>query len=149
MKQFTIEFADIVVALRIGTGLSSPPREASFDLQVLSYRDWESGVPDPADQPAAERGLSILEATKDGTQITPIYDEMRELADEHLTRPVTFTIDTYEDGTFRIRAEHHIPPDGEETLYYHSEDQTIRYAVVLDGAIKDEKIIAEGPSLRD
>jgi hypothetical protein len=145
MRQFTFEFADIVVALRVGVELSEPPRTVAVDLQVSSYRGWESGVPDPADQPADERGVSIPEATTEGSVITIIYDRMRELADEHLTRPVTFTIDTYEDGTFRIQAKHHIPPDGEETLYYHSEKETVRYAVMVNGGMKDEKIIAELP----
>jgi len=39
--------------------------------------------------------------------------------------------------------KHHIPPDGEETLYYHSDDQTVRYAVQLEGGLKEERVFAD------
>jgi len=57
--------------------------------------------------------------------------------------PASLTVDTYEDDTVRIQAKHHIPPDGEEILYYHSDDQTVRYAVQLEGGLKEERVVAD------
>jgi hypothetical protein len=143
MRVYTVDVADIVVTLCLDAKLAAPPKLVALDVRVSSYRGRESGVPDPADQPTPEQNRSIPETTPDGTRLAPIYDRVRELADVHLIRPVTITVDTYEDDTVRIQAKHHIPPDGEEILYYHSDDQTVRYAVQLEGGLKEERVVAE------
>lgn len=58
-----------------------------------------------------------------------IYDDLLELADAHIDRPRSATIDTWEDGTFRIRIYHQRHPDTRESLYYHSEEGVVRYGV--------------------
>lgn len=75
------------------------------------------------------------------TEVVDVYDRMVELADEHLTRPVTAKINTWEDGTFRIRVFHQRRPDVRETLYYHSEEGTVRYGVEGDDELKDERVV--------
>ena len=66
-----------------------------------------------------------------------IYDEVLDLVDGHLQRPVTATIDTYEDGTFRIQIYHHVPPDTREALYYHSAEGTVFYGVEDGDELKE------------
>jgi hypothetical protein len=143
MPRYTVDVADIVVSVRVDMKLAAPPKLVSFDLAISSYRDHDTGVPDPAAESTPRDTRPIPETTPDDTRLTPVYERLQVLADEHLTRPVTFTIDTYEDETFRIQAKHHIPPDGEEILYYHSDDQTVRYAVQLEGGLKEERVVAD------
>lgn len=76
-------------------------------------------------------------------EISPIYDRLLELAGEHLARPVTATVDTWEDGTFRIRVFHHYAgTDNRETLYYHSAEGAVRYGVEGDDTLTDERVVA-------
>jgi len=73
-----------------------------------------------------------------------VYDQMLELAAEHLTEPVTARVDTFEDGTFRITVYHHLAGAGErEVLYYHTErsDCQVKYGIESDEEIKQEEII--------
>jgi len=58
-----------------------------------------------------------------------IYDELLTLAAEHVDRPHSATIDTWEDGTFRIRIYHQRSPDIQESLYYHSAEGVVRHGV--------------------
>jgi hypothetical protein len=67
---------------------------------------------------------------------TGVYAELHELADDYLDRPITATIDTFEDGTFRVQVYHHISPDGREALYYHSEEGEILYGVEASDELK-------------
>lgn len=70
------------------------------------------------------------------------YDELLDLASDHLTEPVSATIDTWEDGEFRIRVYHQIPPDEREVLYYHSSEPEVRYAIQSDDSIRGERVVA-------
>jgi len=73
-----------------------------------------------------------------------VYDRMLDLADEHLPTPISATIDTWEDGEFRIKLYHHIPTDTEEVLYYHSAEQTVRYAIqdLEAETLTNERVVA-------
>lgn len=78
-----------------------------------------------------------------GKDFNGIYQQMLDLAGEHLNEPVTATIDTWEDGTFRVRVFHHIPASNErEVLYYHSEEGVIRYGVESDDELKSERVVS-------
>jgi dsDNA-binding SOS-regulon protein len=73
-----------------------------------------------------------------------VYDQMLELADEHLTEPLSAKISTFEDGTFRITVYHHFAGAGErEVLYYHTErsDCQVIYGIESDEEIRDEHVI--------
>lgn len=83
----------------------------------------------------------VADALPDATAFASIYAELLELAEEHLTRPVSTTIDTWEDGTFRIRVYHHIPPESQETLYYHSAEGEVRYGIETPDELKDERVV--------
>lgn len=74
-----------------------------------------------------------------------VYNEMVALADEHLTRPFTATVDAWEDGEIRIRVYHVVAgdPDHKEQLYYHSDGGEIRYAITDGDEIKDERVVRE------
>jgi hypothetical protein len=86
-----------------------------------------------------------LEAVDDAVDI---YETLVELADEHLQRPVTTTVDTWEDGTFRIRVYHQRSPEVRETLYYHSAEGKVWYGVEAGETLRDDEVITtiEPPS---
>lgn len=88
------------------------------------------------------------EVLADIDQLTDVYDEMVELADEHLQRPVSTTLDTWEDGTFRIRIYHQIAPEKRESLYYNSDEGEVHYGVEAADELKDHRVIktVEPPS---
>lgn len=84
----------------------------------------------------------------DAAAFADVYDELLELAEEHLTRPVTATVRTYEDGTIRILVYHHRPAQQErEVLYYHTErsDGAVEYAIEdrANEELRAERTIAE------
>lgn len=89
---------------------------------------------DDADAPPAD----VLPAL---SEVVDIYEQIVELANDHLSRPITVKINTWEDGTFRIRAFHQRRSNVRETLYYHSDEGVIRYGVEGDDELKDEQII--------
>lgn len=76
------------------------------------------------------------------TEVVDVYDELVELADDHLQRPVSTKINTWEDGTFRIRVFHQRRPDVRETLYYHSDEGEILYGVEGDEELKEMRVIS-------
>jgi hypothetical protein len=75
------------------------------------------------------------------TEMVDVYEAMVELSEEHLHRPVTVNINTWEDGTFRIRVFHQRRPTIRETLYYHSEEGVVRYGVEADDELNDEHVL--------
>mgnify|MGYP000601519195 CR=1 FL=1 len=72
-----------------------------------------------------------------------VYDQLLELADEHLTEPVSAKVDAWEDGTYRVLVYHHIPPDQREGLYFHSDEGVVRYGIEdnSEGELKNERVI--------
>jgi len=72
-----------------------------------------------------------------------IYERMLDLTPEHLDSPVSTTIDAWVDGTYQIKIYHHIVNDDRELLYYHSEDGVIKYGLIGDDELVEERVIAE------
>lgn len=71
----------------------------------------------------------------------PVYHEMLELVPEHLSRPVSVSIKAWEDGTFRIMVFHQIATDRREALYYHSDEDVIRYGIEDGNELEDERVV--------
>ncbi|MEF8782068.1 MAG: hypothetical protein V5A39_03855 [Haloarculaceae archaeon] len=63
---------------------------------------------------------------------------MLELAADHLSSPISVTVDTWEDGTYRIQA-YHCRPDEREVLYYHSDEGVVRYGVEAGDDLKCDR----------
>lgn len=78
-----------------------------------------------------------------------VYDRMLTLASEHLTSPISVTVDTWEDGTFRIQAYHQRHPHEREVLYYHSEEGVVRYGVEAGDELKCERVVTRLESSED
>lgn len=83
-----------------------------------------------------------IDAMPGAAAFEDVYHRLLELAADELHRPVSTTIDTWEDGTFRIRVYHHIAGAGErETLYYHSDEGVVRYGIEGGDRLKDERVV--------
>jgi hypothetical protein len=62
-------------------------------------------------------------------EFSEVYDKMLMLAEEHVRHPQSAEIDAWEDGTFRIKIFHKHGTSEEDSLYYHSEEGVIKYAI--------------------
>lgn len=68
-------------------------------------------------------------------RIATAYDHLHALADEHLDRPVSTHLKTWEDGTFEVRVWHHYSLPSEDghrrdLLRYHSREDAVELATV-------------------
>jgi len=72
-----------------------------------------------------------------------IYERMLDLAPEYVPSPASATVDAWEDGTFRVKIYHSIGTSGRELLHYHSEEGVIKYGLIEDDELVEERVLEE------
>lgn len=72
-----------------------------------------------------------------------IYGRMLDLAPDHVRSPMSAKIDCWEDATFRIKIFHSIGNSGRELLHFHSEEGVIKYGLIEDDMLVEERVLEE------
>ncbi|MFC7078069.1 hypothetical protein [Haloarcula halophila] len=77
--------------------------------------------------------------------ISPVVEQVIEIAREQLERPIKVRLWTWEDGEFQVRVKHWYPAGSENrygyeaVIQYHSRSEEVEGVLVEEDTIDDEK----------